>query len=130
LYGGRWNSIGMPVVYVAESRSLAIIEMLVHLDSSAILNSYVLISAKLDESLVLAVEFDSLPTGWDAEAPSPETQRVGDRWIAAAESAALRVPSVLAPGEFNYLLNPRHPQFREIEMSGPVPYAFDRRLLR
>ena len=37
LYGGRWNSIGRPVVYVAGSESLAILKILVHLKNTKVL---------------------------------------------------------------------------------------------
>src|SRR5437764_448299 len=32
-FGGRWNSPGIPAIYLAGSTSLAILEMLVHLQS-------------------------------------------------------------------------------------------------
>jgi RES domain-containing protein len=40
LYGGQWNSPGTRVVYAAQSQSLAVLEMLVHLDSAEILKHY------------------------------------------------------------------------------------------
>ena len=52
------------------------------------------------------------------------TKRIGDRWIRGGKSAVLVVPSVLAPGEHNYLLNPRHPDFAEITISKPRRFHF------
>jgi RES domain-containing protein len=40
------------------------------------------------------------------------------------------VPSVITPGEWNYLLNPAHPGFSlDWVVSGPTAYTFDARLL-
>jgi RES domain-containing protein len=44
-------------------------------------------------------------------------------------SAVLAVPSVIIPEEFNYLLNPAHPDFKKISIGKPEPFAFDPRLL-
>jgi RES domain-containing protein len=41
----------------------------------------------------------------------------------------LEVPSVIIPGEVNYLLNPAHPHFRKIVIRKAEPFAFDPRLL-
>lgn len=130
LYGGRWNSPGVPMVYVAQSQSLAVLEVLVHLDTPALLQNYVFLEADFDDSLVIALERSTLPRNWKAD-PVPESvQAVGDRWIASAKSAILRVPSVLVPEEFNFLMNPRHPDFSKIALSRPQAYRFDVRLAR
>ena len=34
LFGGRWNRRGTPIIYTAESLSLAMLEILVNLDSA------------------------------------------------------------------------------------------------
>jgi RES domain-containing protein len=55
--------------------------------------------------------------------------QIGDEWVRAAKSVALAVPSVLSASELNFLLNPRHPDFKKIKISKPVEYRFDSRLL-
>ena len=37
LFGGRWNRRGTPIIYTAESLSLATLEILVNLDSATTL---------------------------------------------------------------------------------------------
>ena len=69
-----------------------------------------------------------LPETWRADPYSPESQGFGTDWIKAQRSVALRVPSVVVPGEFNYLLNPAHPQFSRIRIGQPEPFSFDPRL--
>jgi RES domain-containing protein len=130
LYGGRWNSPGVPVVYVAESQSLAVLEVLVHLDAPALLEKYVFLEVDFDASLVIDLDRSSLPKNWQSD-PVPEaTQAIGDRWVLSGDSAVLRVPSVLVPGESNFLLNPRHPDFGKIGISRPQAFRFDPRLAR
>jgi RES domain-containing protein len=130
LYGGRWNSPGVPVVYVAESQSLAVLEVLVHLNAPALLEKYVFLEVDFDVSLVLDLDRSSLPKNWQSD-PVPEAiQAIGDRWVLSRDSAVLRVPSVLVPEESNFLLNPRHPDFGKIGISRPHAFRFDPRLAR
>jgi RES domain-containing protein len=57
------------------------------------------------------------------------TRQLADEWLRRANSAVLSVPFVTS-GERNFLLNPEHPQFRQIDFHDPVPFRFDIRLLR
>lgn len=106
------------------------LEVLAGLGETAKLNSYVLIGASLDESLVTDLHAQSLPANWRVYPPPPAARVIGDRWLAEATLPALRVPSALVPHEWNYLLNPLHPEFRRIEISAPEPVPLDPRLLR
>jgi RES domain-containing protein len=130
LYGGRWNAPGTRVVYVAESQSLAALEILVHLESAQALEHYVLIEVKFDSALVTAVEKQKLPANWQAE-PAPISLRaIGDDWTAAGISAVLKVPSAIVPHENNFLLNPAHADFSKIQIERPIDFALDPRLMR
>lgn len=126
LYGGRWNSQGVSVVYAAENRSLAMLEILVHMTKP---KGYELYSVKFGESLVQELADENLPRNWDVEPPTTDTQEIGDSWVTIASSAVLSVPSAVVPEERNYVLNPRHPDFRQIKIDGPFPCHFDPRLL-
>ena len=130
LFGGRWNSPGVPAVYASETRALAMLEVLAGLGETAKLDAYVLIGASLDESLVAELDTQRLPENWRAYPPPPTVQALGNRWLADSASPALRVPSALVPHEWNYVLNPRHPDFRAIQISAPEPVPLDPRLLR
>jgi len=115
-------------VYTAQSQSLAVLEMLVHLDSPQLLEQYVLFEVGIDSSLITTVEPATLPRNWRDDPPPRRVQAIGDEWAAAGTSAALRVPSALLPGESNFLLNPLHPDFPRLRISRPVPFHFDARL--
>jgi RES domain-containing protein len=128
LYGGRWNSPGRPVVYTAGSLALAALEVLVHIQSRKALTNYLKVRLEFEESLVLTVPVSSLPPHWHQGRAAPETRAVGDRWFDAGTTPILGVPSVVVPEEWNYMLNPRHPQFDEIHRGQPEPFPFDPRL--
>jgi RES domain-containing protein len=128
-YGGRWNSAGVAVVYAASHRSLAMLEILVHLRGRGPLPAYRAFPVRFDESLVEPVPLSALADAWDAEPPTAASRTVGDTWVKGAKSAVLAVPSAVVPEETNYLLNPNHAQFSMITIGDPSLCRFDPRLL-
>jgi RES domain-containing protein len=127
--GGRWNSAGVRVVYTSATLSLALLEVLVNLQDAGILPAYSAIRTEFEDALVAEVDPAQLPEDW-TRYPAPETTKaIGDRWIADAPSAILRVPSVVVPGEYNYLMNPEHRDFNLVRMDAPTPFPFDPRLV-
>ena len=128
LFGGRWNSPGTRMVYTAESRSLAVLEVLVHLQARAPLAAYVFLEARVPDALVERLV--QAPADW-RELPAPEsTRRLGDAWISEQRSAALSVPSVVSPSERLLLLNPDHADFGRIGLGRPEPFELDPRFGR
>ena len=130
LFGGRWNSKGTAVIYTAGNCALAALEVLVHLQSQQLLESYHVVEVTFDSQLVRGVPRGTLPLNWRADPAPAEAKAVGDQWVAAATSAVLRVPSVVIDTEANYLLNPAHPDFSKIRLGHARPFAFDSRLLK
>ncbi len=130
LFGGRWNSPGQRCVYLAASESLAILEILVHLNHSAILSDYRLFKINFARRDVLTLDEQDWPENWQ-ESPAPEeTALIGDQWLQTQASLALSVPSTIVPREYNYLLNPSHPAFIKAEPNiEALPFRFDPRLL-
>ena len=116
------------MIYVAQSQSLAVLEVLVHLDSAAILEKYVLLRVDFDEARVTDLKKSTLPATWRADPPPVEAQAIGDQWVAEEKSLVLRVPSTLVPGESNFLLNPLHPDFKTLKIFKPQSFRFDPRL--
>ena len=128
LYGGRWNSAGTPMVYTAQSQSLAVLEMLVHLDTPDLLEKYVLFGVTMEEGLILVLAETDLPRDWKSDPPPARLRAIGDAWATSLASVALRVPSSVIPAEFNYLLNPKHKDFGKIEIGKLLPFQYDARL--
>ena len=128
MFGGRWNFKDIPLVYCAESRSLAALEVLANIRDPKIHFAlpWVAIPAEIAQDLIEKPE--KLPVNWQANPYPLDTQRFGVDWVQARRSVALRVPSAVIPGEFNYLLNPAHPQFARVKVGKPEPFAFDPRL--
>jgi RES domain-containing protein len=129
-FGGRWNRPGVAVVYAAGSASLAMLEMLVHLEAHEFLKRYVSFQVSFDERFVTSIDATDLPNNWRKSPPPVAVQAIGNDWIATSRAAVLRVPSVIVPAEWNYLLNPQHPDFKKIEISPKEPVRFDRRLIK
>jgi RES domain-containing protein len=128
-YGGRWNQKGTAVVYCSESVSLAQLEVLVRTQQAKDLALYVLIEARVPEELIETLPHVDLPDDWNALPESNSTRELGTKWAAEKRSAVLGVPSVVIPSEFNFLLNPEHPNFSKIEIGIPKPVGWDPRLL-
>lgn len=126
--GGRWNSYGTWVVYASATISLAALETLVHLNPPVPFK-YVIFPIDFDDSLVESIAQDEMPPDWTDDPPAPSTKKIGDRWVEEERSAVLELPSVIIPGESNYLLNPSHPDFRKIVIGKPEPFSLDPRLL-
>lgn len=129
-YGGRFNSIGRKLLYCAGSISLALLELLVQANRRERLTDYVCTSITFDDAAVEFVESESLPAGWNARPYERASQDFGDQWLDAQRSLVLSVPSIVNPYERNYLINPLHPRFKEIETGEPFPAPFDPRLTR
>ena len=130
LFGGRWNPVGKPMVYAAESKALAALEILVHVDDGGLMDEYLCIPVRFDKRLMRSLDLKSLPGNWRANPPPASTQEIGAGWLGEAGSVVLEVPSVLIPGESNYLINPLHPAFGKLGIGAPEPFEFDPRLLR
>jgi RES domain-containing protein len=126
--GGRWNSRGVLAVYTSSTQALAALETLVHLNPPVFFK-FVVFRLHFDDGLMEKIPLRSLPADWQGEPPPPSTKTIGDAWVRGMRSAVLVLPSVIIPGESNYLLNPAHPDFKHISVGKPEPFAFDPRLL-
>ncbi|MDO3641650.1 MAG: RES family NAD+ phosphorylase [Mucilaginibacter sp.] len=129
LYGGRWSSIGKPVVYLASSSSLAVLEVLVHLQPLLIPDGYCRMEMKVPDDKILSVKTDELPDNWRDISPPQTLTRFGDRFIKEGKYLLLKVPSSIVPSEYNYLLNPAHPEMNKVKLLTREPFDFDSRLV-
>jgi RES domain-containing protein len=128
LYGGRWNPKGIPVVYTASTRSLAMLEMLVQ--DQPLRARYVIIAARIPLNVrVERISTSALPGDWSTPGRADELRAMGAHWITRAKSAVLCVPSTVVTSEFNYLLNPAHADFVRISRAAAESLNTDRRLV-
>ena len=127
-FGGRWNSVGRPMLYLASSRSLAILESLAHIVPTNAPMDYVLLTIDAPDDYV-AINIGALPEKWDEYPESNITKQIGNTFLQQNEYLLLKVPSALVPEESNYLMNPLHPKAGKVKVINNVPYRFDERLL-
>jgi RES domain-containing protein len=129
LYGGRWNQKGLPMVYTSATLSLAALEVLVHHRVPIPPFEFVALVADIPTRLKIeTIRPQDLPTDWQADPAPVELQDLGSAWLQRASSLVLVVPSVIIATEFNYLINPRHPDFARLKIQPATPFTFDGRL--
>jgi RES domain-containing protein len=127
-FGGRWNSRGHRAVYASATLSLALLEILVHLDSAAQVPDLVALSIRVP----LADIKDFKPPTAQAKAMTcpwtlRQTREWGDNWLQKSSSPVLRMPSSIVPIESNLLINPEHPKFKKYTISASQPFPIDHR---
>lgn len=123
---GRWTPKGNLAVYTSESLALATLEVFVHTESNAI--PLISIHAFLAENITVEeIKIDDLPSIWQEESAYPSLQAIGEDWLRSKRTAVLKVPSVIIPFEYNYILNPKHPELK-ISTNTSFDFKFDRRM--
>jgi len=126
LFPGRWNTAACPMIYTSEHYSTAMLEKLVHGSGQLPPNQHF-----VEITIPNGVPYEILDVArlpdW-ASAAATSSKDYGDRWQASRRSLLLIVPSVVARVEKNFLINPHHPAFREIETSLHQPVWWDDRL--
>lgn len=128
-FGGRWSSSGVRLSYTSEHQSLAMLEYFVHLDSDDPPTDLVLAVAEIPGDLsrerILASD---LPANWREATASPELARLGDDFAQRGEHCLLLIPSALAPGENNCLINPEHHEYKRVVIHDLEPLSYDPRM--
>ena len=127
-FGGRWNSIGMPMLYLTSSRSLAVLEVLVHLQPTFIPDDYYMITIEAPDDFEV-VDIKQLPKNWKDAPDEHNLKPIGDRFLAEKKHLLLQVPSSIVSEEFNYLANPFHEKASKLNVLKIDPFGFDSRLL-
>ena len=124
----RWNAKGRFVIYTAGSRSLACLENLVHRSGVWQGKMYkVMLIAFNDNIIIDSIEIDDLKKNWERIDNFSYCHTKASKWLNEGTAAILRVPSVIIKKEFNYLINPQHPDFKLIKLTGVEDFDFDQR---
>lgn len=127
--GGRWNSKGVAILYTSQSRALCTTEIAVHTPLGNLPTNYQIITIEInDDVLVEELKVENLPQNWRTFPHSFSTQEIGDNFVKSANSLVLKVPSVVVAGEYNFLINPNHTDFKEIKIVSIDGFNFDERL--
>ena len=127
LYGGRWNSIGLPALYTTEHISLAVLEILVHIKSYRHPLDYHLITIEIPETASLVtIDQQKLKKSWKDDIAYG--QFIGNEFLTAGHSLVLKVPSAIIEQENNCMINPAHPDADKIKIRSAAIFLFDKRL--
>lgn len=129
LAGGRWNYKGTPLIYAAESRSLACLEALVHMSQAEFLIKRKIVLIEIPKTITpQTIEKSDLPRNWRQYPPSFKLADIGTQWAVSMKSLLLQVPSAVIPYEFNMLINPAHPDMKHVKITKIEDFQFDKRL--
>lgn len=129
-YGYRWNSKGTEIIYTAESRALAMAEVIVHLSLSSLPRNYVMMEIDIPASVKIEILLAGLDTNWNMVPGVVSTQKFGDAFVNSNTSSVLKVPSAVVQGDYNYLINPKHKDFIKIKVVEEVSFPFDKRIFQ
>ena len=127
LYGGRWNTVGVPAIYFASSRALAVLEVLVHLPPALLPSDFCMAIFKLEASAFEITE-NQLPSGWNTFPFLKQVQLIGNAFFKEDKHILLKVPSAVVSEEFNYVMNPKHPEALRLTLLNKNLFTFDNRL--
>lgn len=126
----RWNKDGEFVIYTGETRSLAMLENIVHKSIQTGLDYETMILSITDsEDIFSRKRISDLPSNWRDISAYSKLQDIGSKWYHSKESLVLQVPSVIVPQEFNYIINANHPEFKNhITLVRQEEFVLDNRL--
>lgn len=129
--GARWNSQGVEIIYTAANRSLALAEVAVHFTLATLPDDYMMITIFVpDNTSLIKLKEKDVPNGWNAFPHSHSTQRFGDSFVFDNEYCLLQVPSAVTKGDFNFLINPYHADFKNIQIISKEKFPFDNRIFK
>ena len=130
-FGNRWNSKGVEVIYVAQSRALAMAEVAVHLTLATLPSDFMMIEIEVPKSVsILTFDEKKLSDNWNAFPHNRETQVIGDNFIQSNTHCLLKVPSAVVKGDYNYLINPYHKEMKLIKITSVYDFPFDKRIFQ
>lgn len=129
--GARWNSKGTEIIYCAQNRALAMVEVLVHLSLATLPSDFSMLTIYIPDEVSLEILNPKLLNiDWNVFPCTFETPLLGDDFIKRSEACVLKVPSAVVKGDFNYLINPFHVDFYKIIITEQNDFPFDKRIFK
>jgi RES domain-containing protein len=129
LFGARWCNKGKPGLYPASTRALSVLEVLVHLQPLFVPDNFCLAEIEVPDDSITQISLSSLPENWKDISPIAEIKKIGDDFLAENKYLMLQLPSAIVPAEFNYLVNPLHPDMKKVKVIKHESFSFDERLI-
>lgn len=127
LFGGRWNSVGIHMHYMASSRALAALEVLVNKGTMGTGN-FCLTTFEVPENSIQTISLAQLPRNWKKYPAPAKLQQIGDQFVKEGKFLLLKVPSAIITDEYNFLMNCNHHLADQIKVIDVKRFSFDDRL--
>lgn len=128
LYGGRWNHEGISCLYTSESRALALLEYSVNSYIYDIPRALSITTIDIGSMHFRKLTESELPGDWKKFPAPVSTKDFGTSLLKTAGTAILKVPSTIIPQEFNYLLNPLHPDRSDFRILDIQDFVYELRI--
>lgn len=131
LNGARWNSAGVEIIYTASNRSLAMAEVIVHVDLLTLADDYHMLTVYIPDDISFKkLTPADLPENWNAFPNPASTPAIGDRFVIENQYCILMIPSSVTKGDYNLLINPNHADFAKIKIINIEKFPFDKRIFK
>lgn len=128
--GGRWNSKGVAMIYTGSSRALCVAEVAVHLPLGIIPSDYEMVSLQIPDNSICKIDIKRLSGEWRSFPHPDSTQKTGYDFVRDNKHLVLKVPSAVVQGDYNLLINPRHPEIKKVRIISREPFIFDSRMFK
>lgn len=128
LHGGRWNHILIPCIYTSESRALAVLEYTVNISIEDIPGSLCITAIEIPDTGIYEVNVADLPRNWKKSPPPASTKDLGSQILKTSIAPIIKIPSVIIPQEFNYILNPKSTGSKDFKIISVVDFVYDARI--
>ena len=129
--GARWNSIGVELIYTAANRSLAMAEIAVHFSLATLPSHFMMLTIFIPDNFpIKELEVKDLPLNWNTFPHPASTQKIGDDFVNENKYCVLLIPSVVTQGDYNFLINPYHNDFKKIKIISVEKFPFDQRIFQ
>lgn len=126
--GGRWNLKGIACLYTSGSRALATLEYTVNVNIEEIPRALSVITLEIPDRGIKELQVEELPGNWkDCPAPS-STKDFGSSLLKGGLATVIKIPSSVIPEEFNYILNPEHPDSTLFKILDIRDFVYDIRI--
>ena len=104
-------------------------EVAVHFTLATVPDDYMMVSVFIPDDIVLKeIDESALPEHWNIFPHHPSSQAIGDQFITENKFCVLKIPSAVTKGDFNLLINPKHPDFKKINIIAMEKFPFDKRI--
>jgi RES domain-containing protein len=128
LHGGRWNRIGQPCIYASESKALCILEYAANVSLDLLPFSLSITVYFIPDNSWKQFNENELPKTWNSVPVTSETKEWGTTHLLEKKFLALKLPSVIIPSEYNFIINPLHPDFKKVKIKNIHSFTFDQRI--